>query len=100
MRMKKKLGLILMVFAISFLTSCASNDILISKNPGSANNYSVNDKGTVEILGEKTITDMHWMYVECDHWSGCYVRCQGQLDSCKQVETESKYIHTRPGWQK
>ena len=105
--MKKNMSLILMFFAITFLTSCASNGtfnpsngILVPKNPGSLKNYSVNDKGTVEILGQKNITDMHWMYVECDYWSGCYMRCQGKIDSCKQVATDSKYIHSRPGWQR
>ena len=105
--MKKNMGLILMFFAITFLTSCASNGILnatngilVPKNPGSFKNYSVNDKGTVEILGQKNITDMHWMYIECDYWSGCYMRCQGEIDSCKKVATESKYIHSRPGWQR
>ena len=105
--MKKNMAFILMFFAITFLTSCASNGIfntpngiLVPKNPGSFKNYSVNDKGTVEILGQKNITDMHWMYVECDYWSGCYMRCQGKIDSCKQVATDSKYIHSRPGWQR
>ena len=98
--MKKKMGLILMVFTVSFLTACASKGNLVAKNLGAANNYSVNDKGTVEILDQKRITDTHWMYVECDHWSGCYMMCQGLLDSCKQVLKDYKYINSRPGWQK
>ena len=105
--MKIKIKLISMVFVILFLTSCASNGILsaadgilVSKNPGSVKNFSVNEKGTVEILGQKRITEMHWIYVECDHWSGCYMRCQGKIDSCTQIAEDYKYIHSRPGWDK
>ena len=112
--MKENIKLILMIFIILFLTSCASNGmfsasngifsaadgILVSKNPGSVKTFSVNDKGTVEILGQKRITNMHWFYVECDHWSGCYMRCEGKIDSCKQVATDSKYIYSRPGWKR
>jgi hypothetical protein len=106
-QLKENIKLILMIFAMLFLTSCASNGILstadgilVSKNPGSVKNYSINDKGTVEIMGQKRITSMHWIYVDCDHWSGCYMRCQGQIDSCKQIAKDFKYIHSRPRWEK
>jgi hypothetical protein len=97
--MKNKMGLVLMIFAVSFLSACASNAILVAKNPMSANNYSVNDKGTIKILDQERITDTHWMYVECDQWSGCYMMCEGKLDSCKHVLRDYKYINSRPGWQ-
>ena len=90
--MKKRMGLTLIVFTIFFLTSCASNSIILLKTlHGMVKTYTVNDKGTVEILGQDMTTEpMHWLYVECDHWSGCYMRCQGKVQSCKKVATDYK----------
>jgi hypothetical protein len=91
--MKKTLGLILIFFAISFLTSCASNDIVIPKTiPGDVKTYAVNDGGTVEMLGQDMTTELkHWLYVRCNHWSGCYMRCQGEINSCKKVAKDSNF---------
>ena len=81
-----------MVFAVFFLTSCTSNSTTLPKTlQEMVKTYTVNDKGTVEILGQDmTIEPMHWLYVKCDHWSGCYMRCQGKVKSCKKVATDSK----------
>jgi hypothetical protein len=114
--MKKIMELVIIIFAISFLTSCSSiqkiNNFFTIENgivlpnaaPGTAKYFSINEKGTVEITGQHRITDTHWLYVKCDYWSGCYMRCQGQIDSCKQVAKDSQieieYILSRPGWQK
>jgi hypothetical protein len=103
--MKKRMGLILMIFAISFLTSCATNGIILPKTiQGEVKTYIVNDEGTVEILGQDMLIEpMHWLYVECDHWSGCYMRCQGKVKSCKKVAIDSKldvdYIFSDTGTQ-
>lgn len=95
-----------MVFAISFLTSCASNGVVLPKMlPGAEKTFEVNTDGTVEILGQDMITEpTHWLYVECDHWSGCYMRCQGKIASCKKVAADSQldvdYIFSRTGSEK
>jgi hypothetical protein len=90
--MKKRMGLTLIVCAFFFLTSCTSNSITLPKTlQGMAKTYTVNDKGTVEILGQDMIIEpMHWLYVECNHWSGCYMRCQGKVKSCKKVIIDNK----------
>jgi len=92
--MKKTIGLTLIVFAISFLTSCASNGLVLPKTiPGAVKTYTVNQEGTVEILGQDIKTKpTHWLYVQCDHWSGCYMRCQGEINSCKKVVKDSKLL--------
>ena len=92
--MKKTIGLTLIVFAVSFLTSCASNGLVLPKTiPGTIKTYTVNQEGTVEILGQDIKTKpMHWLYVHCDHWSGCYMRCQGEINSCKKVVKDSKLL--------
>ena len=89
--MKKTIGLTLIVFAVSFLTSCASNGLVLPKTiPGTIKTYTVNQEGTVEILGQDIKTKpTHWLYVQCDHWSGCYMRCQGPIKTCKSIATKS-----------
>ena len=86
-RMQKRMGLVLMFFAIYFLTSCASHDIILPKTiQGEVKTYTVNEQGTVIILGQSVLLEpMHWLYVECEHWSGCYIRCKGKINSCKKV---------------
>jgi hypothetical protein len=91
--MKKGLRLIVIVFVLSFLTSCATNGITLPKTiPGAVKTYTVNETGTVEMLGQDMTTQpKHWLYVRCDHWSGCYMRCQGEINSCKKVATDSGF---------
>ena len=86
--------LILIIFVISFLTSCASNGIALHKTiPGAVKTYTVNQQGTVEILGQDMRTQpTHWLYIRCNHWSGCYMRCQGEIKSCKKVARDSNFL--------
>ena len=90
--MKKRKTLLLMFFAVFFLTSCTPNSIIVPNTlHGMVKTYTVNDEGTVEILGQDMTTEpMHWLYIECDHWSGCYMRCQGKVKSCKKVVIDYK----------
>ena len=92
--MKKTIELTLMVFAISFLTSCASNGIVLPKTiQGAVKTYTVNQEGTVEILGQDLKAEpKHWLYIRCDHWSGCYMRCQGEISSCKKVAKDTEFL--------
>jgi hypothetical protein len=91
--MKKRMSLILIIFAISFLASCASNGVVLPKTiPGAVKTYTVNDEGTVEMLGQDMKTEpKHWLYISCNHWSGCYMRCQGEIKSCKKVAKDSDF---------
>jgi len=92
--MKKGMELILIIFVISFLNSCASNGAALHKTiPGAVKTYTVNQKGTVEILGQDMkAQSKHWLYIRCNHWSGCYMRCQGEIKSCKKVAKDSEFL--------
>ena len=92
--MKKGMELILIIFVISFLNSCASNGTALHKTiPGAVKTYTVNQKGTVEILGQDMkAQSKHWLYIRCNHWSGCYMRCQGEIKSCKKVARDSNFL--------
>jgi hypothetical protein len=91
--MNKILELILIVFAISFLASCASNGVVLPKTiQGEVKTYTVNQQGTVEMLGQDLKTaPKHWLYIRCNHWSGCFMRCQGEKNSCKKVAKDSSF---------
>ena len=86
--------LILIIFVISFLNSCASNGTALHKTiPGAVKTYTVNQKGTVEILDQDMKAQpKHWLYIRCNHWSGCYMRCQGEIKSCKKVARDSNFL--------
>jgi hypothetical protein len=88
------------IFALFFLTSCAGTGTVVPKAfPGSAEMFKVNDEGTVEVKGyDMKDQPMHWVFVRCDYWSGCYMRCQGPVNTCKTIATKSDlkigYIQT------
>ena len=89
--MNKGTVLLEAVFALFFLTSCASNGTVVAKAfPGSAEIFKVTDEGTVEVKGDDMKDkSVHWVFVECDYWSGCYMRCQGPIKTCKSITTKS-----------
>ena len=89
--MNKGTVLLEAVFALFFLTSCASNGAAVPKSfPGSAEIFKVTDEGTVEVKGDDMKDQsVHWVFVECDYWSGCYMRCQGPIKTCKSIATKS-----------
>ena len=50
------------------------------------------DKGYTRFKGSVLINntapdDMkrHWVYMKCDHWAGCYMRCIGRLNACENL---------------
>ena len=98
--MNKGTVLLEAMFALFFLTSCASNGTVVAKAfPGSAEIFKVTDEGTVEVKGDDMKDkSVHWVFVECDYWSGCYMRCQGPIKTCKSIATKSgldiSYVET------
>jgi hypothetical protein len=99
--MNKRIIFVGAIFTIFFLTSCtSSNRAIVPKEfPGSAKMYKLDDKGNVEVKGyDMRDQDMHWVFVRCDYWSGCYLRCQGPINKCKNIAEKSglkvSYIET------
>ena len=90
--MKKRIGFLVTVLAIFFLTSCSSTQTVVPKAfPGSADLFKVNNAGTVEVKGySKEEQPMHWVFVECENQlRGCYMRCQGPKKICQSIATKS-----------
>ena len=47
-----------------------------------------------EIVDETTVVDdsdngRQWIYVDCDYWAGCFMRCDGKSAQCKQLAKDS-----------
>ena len=88
------------ILVLLFSTSCASNGTAVPKAfPGSAEIFKVNDEGTVEVKGfDIKDQSLHWVFVRCDYWSGCYMLCQGPAKTCKSIAIKSDldfiYIQT------
>ena len=93
------LGLVLSVF---YLSSCGVVLIKPGDSIGGVN-YKVtagtNDEKTVEIINGKKSKFSHWLYLSCDYIFGCYMRCEGPINSCMKVATlgkfDMKYIVTK-----
>ena len=85
------LGLILSVFCLS---SCGAI-LLKPKGPIGDVNYRVTDgvngKKTVEIVPQGKNKFSNWLYLSCDYIFGCYMRCEGPVNSCMKVATFGKF---------
>ena len=96
--MNKGIVLLGTILALVLFTSCASNHAAIPKAfPGSPEIFNVNNEGTVEVKVDNLKNQpIHWVFVNCNHWSGCYMRCQGPAKTCKSIATKSglKISHT------
>ena len=81
-------GIVVIGITIAFLlTSCASNPTAVPKNfEGSSKIFKVASNGTVKVkISNLKIQPIHWIFVRCAHWSGCYMRCQGPVITCKNI---------------
>ena len=96
--MNKGIVLLGAISALFIFTSCASNHAAVPKAfPDSPKIFKVNNAGTVEVkIDNIKKQPMHWIFVSCNHWSGCYMRCQGPAKTCKSIATRSglKISHT------
>ncbi len=100
--MRKKIIFLGLVVSIFYLSSCST--ILIKLGgPIEGVNYRVTgdnqDDKTVEIITQEKNELSHWLYLSCDYIFGCYMRCEGPVDSCMKVATlgkfKMKYIVTK-----
>ena len=75
-------SLILLVF---YLSSCST---ILIKTEGSTEGVNFRVTGetdrqkTVEIISQEKNKFSHWLYLNCNYIFGCYMRCEGPIDSC------------------
>ena len=92
--MRKKIIFLGLVVSIFYLSSCSTILIKPEGSIGSVN-YRVTGENqsekTVEIIAQEKNELLHWLYLNCDYIFGCYMRCEGPLNSCMKVATLSKF---------
>jgi hypothetical protein len=102
LRMKKKIIFANLILSIFYLSSCSA--ILIKPEASvSFVDYKVinktNGTKTVKIILQKKTESLHWIYLSCNYVFGCYMSCEGPINSCMKVASlsnfEMKYITTK-----
>ena len=100
--MRKKIIFLGLIVTVLNLSSCST--ILIKLGgPIEGVNYRVTGENhsekTVEILAQEKNELSNWLYLSCDYIFGCYMRCEGPINSCIKVATlgkfDMKYIVTK-----
>ena len=100
--MREKIIFLSLVISIFCLSSCSAILIKPEGSIGSVD-YRVTSENqgekTVEILAQEKNKLLHWLYLRCDYIFGCYMRCEGPINSCMKVATlgkfDMKYIMTK-----
>ena len=48
-----------------------------------------------EIVNDTSVVgksdNRQWIYVNCNYWAGCFMRCDGASNKCKQLAKDSKF---------
>jgi len=102
LKMRKKIIFLGLVVSVFCLSSCSTILIKPEGSIGSIN-YRVTGENprekTVEIIAQEKNELSHWLYISCDYIFGCYMRCEGPINSCMKVATlgkfDMKYIMTK-----
>lgn len=92
--MRKKIVFLSLVVLIFYLSSCSTILIKPKGSIGSVN-YRITGENhsekTVEIIAQEKNELSHWVYLGCDYIFGCYMRCEGPINSCMEVATLTKF---------
>ena len=95
--MRKKIIFLGLVVSVFCLSSCSTILIKPEGSIGSVN-YRVTGENqsekTVEIIAQGKNKLSHWLYLSCDYIFGCYMRCEGPINSCMEVATLAKFDMT------
>ena len=96
--MREIIFLVLILLAF-YLSSCST---ILIKTEGSTKGVNFKVTGetdrqkTVEIISPEKNKFSHWLYLDCSYIFGCYMRCEGPVDSCIKAahvgQFDIKYI--------
>ena len=92
--MRKKIIFLGLVVSIFYLSSCSTILIKPESSIGDVN-YRITGENQsekiVEIIAQGKNKLSHWLYLSCDYIFGCYMRCEGPINSCMEVATLTKF---------
>ena len=83
--------LLMSVIAVASMSSAGCFYPKAERGPGelvSDINFKIIDETTVV---EKSDNGRQWIYVDCDYWAGCFMRCDGASNQCKQLAKDSHF---------
>ncbi len=78
------------VFLFSLVAFSAA-PTMVGADSGLIKNFTIVD-GSV-LINDTLNKDMkrHWVYIKCNHWAGCYMRCIGKLNSCEALAKSASW---------
>lgn len=84
---------ILLLFAILVVLFAASGCLYPKAEtlPGTMTSnvdYEVVDDTAV--IEERRMSGRWWVNVECDYWAGCFMRCDGSEQQCRQLANDAQ----------
>ena len=87
----QKWVMLVAVFMFSVgLFSVAPTDVFADSSNGLGGYTIVN--GSVVIDNTKNEDKKrNWVYVKCDNWAGCYMRCIGKLNACEELAKKATW---------
>ncbi|MBT4128905.1 MAG: hypothetical protein HOE32_09680 [Nitrospina sp.] len=97
--MMRKIVFLVLILLAFYLSSCST---ILIKTEGSTKGVNFKVTGetdrqkTVEIISPEKNNFLHWLYLDCSYIFGCYMRCEGPVDSCIKAahvgQFDIKYI--------
>ncbi len=90
---KRAFGLAISMLALSFVLS----PVAWAEDPD--RDFAIKNRQVVTPPQNENPNMTHWLFVECDTWSGCYMPCRGTLKACMEIGHDAKWtvlsIHSR-----
>jgi hypothetical protein len=72
------------------LFSVAPTDVSAEPNPALGGYTIVNGSVVIDNTLNKD-KKRNWVYVRCNHWAGCYMRCIGKLNACENLAQKATW---------
>jgi hypothetical protein len=92
--MREKIIFLGLIFLVFYLSSCSS---ILIKTEGSTEDVNFKVTGeterekTVEIISQEKNKLLHWLYLNCNYIFGCYMRCEGPINSCIKAASVGQF---------
>lgn len=87
----QKLVMLVAVFMFSLgLFSVAPTDVHADSKKALGGYTIVNGSVVIDNTDNED-KKRNWVYVKCEHWAGCYMRCIGLLNACEDLARKASW---------